>query len=117
MARQRNDGKGRIGGRGKGTPNKITSDLKGWVAQILDGGRERFEASLNGLEPQEYIRVYTGLLNYVLPKQAPVSPESLIEKERVMLQDLVLSLPDEMVRRVAERLNELNKVDDENKIE
>lgn len=117
MARQRSDGKGRMGGRGKGTPNKITSDLKGWIAQIIDNGRERFEECLNGLEPAEYIRVYTGLLSYVLPKQAPVNPETLIEKEKAMLQDLVLSSPDEMVRRVAERLNELSKKDNENKIE
>ncbi|MCD8295457.1 MAG: hypothetical protein LUE27_09495 [Clostridia bacterium] len=106
-----------MGGRGKGTPNKITSDLKGWIAQILEGGRVRFEACLNDLEPQEYIRVYTGLLNYVLPKQASVNPDSVLEKEKAMLQEFVLSLPDEMVNRVAERLNDLTKLENENKIE
>ena len=40
MARQKNDGKGRL------------------------GGRDRFVESLDGLEPSEYIRVFTGLLNY-----------------------------------------------------
>ncbi|MCD8306360.1 MAG: hypothetical protein LUC49_06890 [Prevotella sp.] len=80
-----------MGGRGKGTPNKITSDLKRWVAQILDGGRERFEASLNDLQPAEFIRVYTGLLNYVLPKQSPVSPESGDVQEKVIHQIIVSS--------------------------
>ena len=47
MARQKNDGKGRLGGRAKGTPNKATTDLKTWVASILDGGRDRFVESLD----------------------------------------------------------------------
>ncbi len=112
MARPKNDGKGRIGGRGKGTPNKVTTDLKEWVTMILEGGKDKFEQAMDSLEPQEYVRVFTGLLNFVLPKQAPINPESLIEKEKIMLQDFVLSLPDAMVERVAKRLNELS---DENK--
>ncbi len=117
MARQRNDGRGRMGGRGKGTPNKTTTDLKKWVSLVLDGGRERFETSLQTLEPQEYVRVFTSLLNYALPKQAPMNPENQIEKEKAMLCDLMLSLPDEMVERVAKRLKQLNDKDNENKIE
>ncbi len=111
MARAKNDGKGRMGGRGKGTPNKVTTDMKEWVSMVVEGNRERFERCLQELEPQEYVRVFTTLLNYVLPKQAPTNPDSAIEKERAMLYDLVLTLPDEMVERVSERLHELNGLD------
>ena len=109
MARQKNDGKGRLGGRAKGTPNKATTDLKVWVASILDNGRDKFVESLDLLEPSEYIRVFTGLLNYALPKQAPTTPDDMLEKERGMLEELLLSMPESMVERVADRLNELNK--------
>lgn len=109
MARQKNDGKGRLGGRAKGTPNKATTDLKTWVASILDGGRDRFVKSLDGLEPSEYIRVFTGLLNYVLPKQAPTTPEDVLRKEKEMMQELLLSMPEEAVNRLARRLQELQK--------
>lgn len=109
MARQKNDGKGRLGGRAKGTPNKATADLKTWVSYILDNGRDKFVDSLEQLEPTEYIRVFTGLLNYALPKQAPTTPDDILEKEKRMLEELLLSMPEAMVERVADRLNELNK--------
>ena len=116
MARQKNDGKGRLCGRVKGTPNKATTDLNTWVASILDGGRDRFIESLDGLEPSEYIRVFTGLLNYVLPKQAPTSPDNVLEKEKEMMQELLLSMPEEMIDRVAKRLIELNEKENEDEV-
>lgn len=104
MARQKNDGKGRLGGRAKGTPNKVTSDLKTWVASILDGGREKFLESLDGLEPSEYVRVFSGLLNYVLPKQQAVSVEAQVEAEYKMLERLIETSPDDFVDRIAEKI-------------
>lgn len=109
MGRLKNDGKGRLGGRAKGTPNKATADLKTWVSDILYNGRDKFAESLEQLEPSEYIRVFTGLLNYALPKQAPTTPDDILEKEKKMMQELLLSMPSEMVDRVAKRIVELNK--------
>ena len=117
MTRRKNDGKGRMGGRAKGTPNKVTSDLKEWVSSILDKGRDRFMESLDQLEPSEYIRVFTGLLNYALPKQAPTTPDYILEKEKKMMQELLLSMPETMVERVATRLIELKNKEDGNKTE
>lgn len=116
MARQKNDGKGRLGGRAKGTPNKATTDLKTWVSSILDDGRNKFVASLDKLEPSEFIRVFTSLLNYALPKQAPTTPDDMLEKEKKMMQELLLSMPEEMIDRVAKRLVELNEKENEDKI-
>ena len=84
MARQKNDGKGRLGGRAKGTPNKVTADLKTWVASILDNGRDKFVESLEQLEPAEYVRVFTGLLNYVLPKQQAVGIDAKVNDAKPM---------------------------------
>ncbi len=117
MGRLKNDGKGRLGGRAKGTPNKATTDLKTWVSDILDNGRDKFIESLEQLEPSEYIKVFTGLLNYALPKQAPTTPDDILEKEKRMMQELLLSMPEEMVDRVTKRIIELkNKEEYENQI-
>lgn len=89
MARQKNDGKGRLGGRAKGTPNKATLELKTWVSFILDDGRDRFIESLMQLDPVEYIRVFTGLLNYVLPKQSPISQNPANEGGNTSLNIIV----------------------------
>ncbi|MDD3040200.1 hypothetical protein [Bacteroides sp.] len=108
MARQKGDGKGRIGGRSVGTPNKATTDLKTWVASILEDGREKFIESLEKLEPSEYIRTFTGL-----PKQAPTTPDDVLRKEKEMMQELLLSLPEEAIDRVAKRLQELQKKEED----
>lgn len=113
MARQKGDGKGRIGGRVAGTPNKVTTDLKTWVTSILEDGREKFVESLDQLEPQEYIRTFTGLLNYALPKQSPTTPDYVLRKEKEMMQELLLGLPEEAIDRVAKRLQELQKKEED----
>lgn len=73
MGRNKNDGYGKFGGRQQGTPNKVSSELKDWIAQLLNDGKEQFLADLKELKPSERVRVYTGLLNYVLPKQQAIT--------------------------------------------
>lgn len=114
----RKKGSEKSGGRKRGTPNKVTSDLKTWVASILDGGREKFVADLGALPPPDYIRVFTGLLNYALPKMVATSPDEVLRKEKEMMQELLLGLPEEAIDRVAKRLHELEKEEEnENKSE
>lgn len=108
VGRKKNDGKGRLGGRAKGTPNKVTTDLKTWVASILDDGREKFAKSLDGLEPSEYIKTFTGLLNYVLPKQQAISVEAQIEAEYRALERLLEASPKDFIDKIAEKIIELS---------
>lgn len=106
----------KTGGRQAGTPNKTTTDIKSWVAYILNGGRADFEKRLAKLDDREYIRTFVGLLGYVMPKMSPTSPEDILRKEREMIQELLLSMPEEMINRVAQRIDELNKKENDNKI-
>ena len=46
MGRLRNDGRGRIGGRAKGTPNKPQAPLPVWVSGIIDKHRNQIEKTL-----------------------------------------------------------------------
>ncbi len=73
MTRQKNDGKGRMGGRAKGTPNKITTSLREWIAQLIDDNRQQVEMDLKVLEPRDRLQVLGKLLQFVLPKQEAVS--------------------------------------------
>ena len=107
--RKKNDGRGRLGGRIAGTPNKVTTDLKTWIAEILDGGRDKFVQSMGRLTPQEYIKVYTGLLNYALPKQQAINVESQTEAEYKQLDKLIDTAPDEFVDRIAEKILKLQE--------
>ena len=116
MARQKNDGRGRMGGRAKGTPNKTTAELKAWITQIIENGQDSFIERLENSDDRDYIKTYIGLLNYVHPKQAPTTPDDVWRKEKEMLQEMMLSKPDAMINRLAERLNNLIQKEDENKI-
>lgn len=82
MSRQK--GSPKTGGRKRGTPNRVTTDLKTWVASILDDGRDRFLDSLDQLDSTEYVRVFTNLLNYVLPKQQSVGIDAKVDNVKPM---------------------------------
>lgn len=57
-------------GRPKGTPNKITADLREFVTDLLNDNREQIVQDLLAVEPHQRLIFYEKLLQYVLPKQA-----------------------------------------------
>ncbi|PXZ44162.1 hypothetical protein DMB45_05735 [Sanguibacteroides justesenii] len=110
----RRKGSDKTGGRVKGTPNKVTTDLKTWVCKILDNGRDVFEKDLKTLEAAERVKVYINLLNYVLPKRQAVGVETEIEAEYKALSQLLKDTPDDFVNKVAEKIIKLkNRQNDE----
>ncbi len=80
MARQKNDGKGRLGGRQKGTPNKVTASIKDWLSELIDNNRKQVERDIKQLEPKERLQVLEKLMQYVIPKQQAVSAKVDFEK-------------------------------------
>lgn len=70
MARQKNDGRGRLGGRAAGTPNKVSGTLKEWLTSLIDKNRVQIEKDLQNLEPKERLQMIEKLMQYVIPKQA-----------------------------------------------
>lgn len=70
--RTKGDGRGRLGGRKKGTPNKVTSNLREWINALIDSNREQIESDLKELEPKDRLMVLERLLSYVLPKMQNV---------------------------------------------
>ncbi len=111
MSRQKNDGKGRLGGRTKGTPNRATADLKTWINAILNGERIRFVQNLKALSPSEHVKAVLSLLQYAVPKQAPINATEIVERERKMFLSLLVSSPDTAISDIADKL--LNQMDDE----
>lgn len=107
MGRKKDDGKGRLGGRAAGTPNKITGTVKEWIATIIDGNREQFEKDLKILEAGERVRVISNLLQYVTPKMQSASAEELLEAEYKKLEELLDIAPEEAINEIVERVNRL----------
>ena len=82
MARQKGDGRGRLGGRKAGTPNKVTKELKEFISSFLEGHREDFEESFNLIEdPEKRCAIYLGLIPYAAPKLSSVEYKDKSQKQ------------------------------------
>ena len=81
MSRQKNDGKGRLGGRTKGTPNKVTGEAKSALADIVGAyvsgegvgpTKAKLSEDLAAMQPAERAKVMKDLIPYVIPKLSAV---------------------------------------------
>lgn len=119
MARQKNDGKGRMGGRAKGTPNKITGTLKEWLNNLLDENREQIGQDLKALSPKDRLIMFEKLLQYVIPKQKTeleITNTTKTEKEEsdpidwsCIPEDLLLKVADCILDEQYQKQQEANK--------
>ena len=55
------------GGRPKGVPNKVTTDLRQWITTFLEGEFEQLVNDWKSLEPKDRIVMFEKLLKYALP--------------------------------------------------
>lgn len=60
-------------GRPKGTPNKITTDLREFIGLLLNDNLEQLRADFEKLEGKDRLIVMERLLSYVLPKFSNVT--------------------------------------------
>ena len=63
----------KTGGRTKGTPNKVTSELRDSLKQVIDGELISLSERLEELEPKERVELLIKLLPYIMPKVQTVS--------------------------------------------
>ena len=59
----------KTGGRIKGTPNKVTSQLREKISLLLENQFETFESELNNMKPKDKFEILVKLIPYVIPKQ------------------------------------------------
>jgi len=59
--------KPKTGGRVKGTPNKVTAEIRKSLAIALDGELERLPETLEALEPAQKVDAILKLCKYLLP--------------------------------------------------
>ncbi len=72
MARQKNDGKGRMGGRKKGTPNKVDRGRRELIADFLDENWDNFKQMYKDSDPATKVKIYMEMIPYTTPKLAAV---------------------------------------------
>ena len=104
MSRQKNDGKGRLGGRRAGTPNKATATTREWIQQLLEDNQDSIREDLKKMSAKDRVNALLSLIPYVTPKQMATTANVAIER-----------LGDEQINELAEQI--LNGISDEDCIE
>ncbi len=71
--RVKGDGKGRQGGRKKGTPNKITKEVREMIQMFVEAKWDDFILAYDAIEkPSDKCYIMTSLLPFIAPKMASV---------------------------------------------
>lgn len=66
-------------GRPKGTPNKVTSEIKTWLAELLEESHDQIKSDLKAVDPEARLRLLFSLLPYIIPKQQTISEKTQVE--------------------------------------
>lgn len=72
MARTKGDGKGRQGGRAKGTPNKATKERRELIDQFLNENWKSFQEMYARADDETKLKIYMELIPYTTPKMASI---------------------------------------------
>ena len=64
----------KTGGRQKGTPNRVTKELRSLLKDILYNELESIEVRLEDLTPKERIEILIKLMPYAFPKLEKAHP-------------------------------------------
>ena len=70
MARRK--GTTKTGGRKKGTPNKVSGNVKYWLSQLIDKNRLQIERDIKALEPKERLQILEKFMQYTIPKMQSI---------------------------------------------
>jgi dsRNA-specific ribonuclease len=72
----------KYGGREKGTPNKLTKEIRKILKDLIHKELEKIEENLYTLDPKQRIELLIKLMPYVLPKVETIN-ESDSESEPI----------------------------------
>jgi hypothetical protein len=67
----------KTGGRAKGTPNRVTKNIRGYIEALIDSQRDRLAADFEAVEPMQRLVIFERLLPYVIPKCKDVQEQNL----------------------------------------
>jgi len=82
----RQKGQPKTGGRAAGTPNRVTTDLRQWINDLLNKNQLQFEKDFKKIEPHQRVAIFEKMLSYALPKMQSV--ETKIDIDRLSDEQL-----------------------------
>lgn len=95
------------GGRQKGTPNHVTTELKAAIEKIVTDGVPQFVANMDEMNAADYCKTYLSLLSFVLPKRQAVTIDDELNAEYKQLEKLLHDTPAQYVDAVFDKIQQL----------
>ncbi|MFA5433037.1 MAG: hypothetical protein WC319_09255 [Candidatus Paceibacterota bacterium] len=97
------------GGRKKGTPNKVTADLRRWVEVFLNDNLPDIEKSFGRLEDYQKWLIVEKLLQYTIPKMQSVSVEAMVQAKMKALAEILEEAPEQAIDLIIEKILQIEK--------
>lgn len=66
----------KFGGREKGTPNRLTRELRSVLKDLIHHELESLPQRLEELDPRDRLELLVKLIPYAMPRVAPVAPNT-----------------------------------------
>lgn len=93
--RGRKKGTAKTGGRKKGTPNVLTSDLRSRISSFLSDNFDEAVKQWKAIEePVQKVKLYTDLIKFAVPTLQAVSLDAIVNKEE-SVEDTLRKLSEE----------------------
>lgn len=100
-------------GRPKGVPNKISSDIKNFLKEVIVMNMSKIKKDIKELEPKDRLMILEKFMSYIIPKQKAVDisgeiheevkPKTSQEEEDLFLLEYI---PDDKIADIALMLQE-----------
>lgn len=113
MARSKNDGLGRIGGRGKNVPNKTSSQIRLAFQLLVENNLDTLEEDLKNIDAEKRIGYIIKLSEFFLPKLSSFSIENQLDLEYKNLEVLLSKATPEAIEAISSKILTL-KIQSEN---
>lgn len=97
-------------GRPKGSPNKVTTSMRVWLSELIDGNRKQIEMDLKALEPKDRLTMLERFMQYTLPKMQSIEQDLTMTD----LSTLSEAQIDAIVSRITAPIDKVVEYDDEN---
>ena len=101
-------------GRPAGKQNKLTTQTKDWISQLIDRNKKQIEKDLKGMDAETRVKALFSLLTYIVPKQSTISIEEQAKIEEEALIKFLETAPDEAIEAIAAKVIEMQQKNEEN---